>query len=453
MWFSSPFTLVVISLLGISELVSAHCVIVKAIGSENETIAGHGMGYNENGNRKSTHFDPGQLDVPVFNKKVVHHGWHHGYLGTGCGNSANSVVGWVQKHNHASWMHVANKRLGWPWPSQPTMPGGEINITGSIDHLAWLEWGQKPRKDNVNLIHGIPKVKAGGILKISVWQVNADGGGPFSCVIDYQGNAKQWEKNPNKVGHNLDLPRHNGNCLGNAHSVRPAHHPAPCEFTLTLPDNLDCKGVYGAKGDTKNICIVRCQNHAKNGPFGGCVAIQQVRPVVVEKPLVEEAPASLVVVPPQAVTVTENNVITIIKGGHTKVSTITKNGVITVTQVIKSRPPKGKVSIKTVYIKTKILPTNKPSEITKPVEPSDRPNPDQTPTEEELEAGLGGEEYDQEDIDEMKNTPITEEEKEKIQEQVEVEKEEQEKKEEGNGGTSTEDDDAAYFRKFRFHRD
>ncbi|KAK6330546.1 hypothetical protein TWF718_002746 [Orbilia javanica] len=69
------------------------------------------------------------------------------------------------------------------------------------------------------------------------------------------------------------LERRNGNCGGDKHSNR-AHHPAPCSFTVILPTDMKCTGDYGP--DIKNICIIRCQNQALNGPFGGCIAIQQV---------------------------------------------------------------------------------------------------------------------------------------------------------------------------------
>lgn len=251
-------------------------------------------------------------------------------------------------------------------------------------------------------------------------------------MIDYKGTAKGWTTQNLKV---------NTNCLGNAYSIRPSGHPGSCEIEVQLPANLKCEGSYNAK----RICIVRCQNKAENGPFGGCIPIQQLEPVV--KSVVQKKPVPVpvvktvkpVVLPPKAVTVTKNNVITVIKDGHTKVSVITKNSILTLTQVIKP-PPTTTVEIqyKTVTVETEVLPTKEATDIEEPITPTARPPADQKPTEEELEAGLGGEDYDDDVIEELKNTPITSEEKEKLQEQV---------------GQENEPADGYYKQKLRFHRD
>ena len=39
-----------------------------------------------------------------------------------------------------------------------------------------------------------------------------------------------------------------------------------------LPANMACTGT---SGNITGICMVRCQNPAQAGPFGGCVPIQQ----------------------------------------------------------------------------------------------------------------------------------------------------------------------------------
>ncbi|KAK6336930.1 hypothetical protein TWF718_009719 [Orbilia javanica] len=434
MHFSSHLTPLAIALLGASELVSAHLVFVKAVGSgDGGTIAGYGLGYDGSNKRDGGGFFPWQKDVTVFDSKVVHNKWNKNYLRTGCGVTTDSLVTQVQRVKAWEWQDVANRKAGWPWPEKDTIEGGYNDVKWGIDHQAWLEWGKKTRKDSAihqTLNSGIPKVLPGGKLTVTVWQVNQDGGGPFTCMIDYQGNGNQWTRE------NLPVTT---NCQGDAYSIRPWGGPAACEMQVTLPDDLDCKGAYTAK----NICIVRCQNKAENGPFGGCIPVQQLRPVpkpvVQAKPIPVEVvkPAKPIVLPPKPVTVTKNNVVTIIKGGHTRVSVITKNSVLTLTQVIKP-PPETKIETKYQIITLKIKPLPTKTEPVKPIKPTRRPPAHNKPTEEELEAGLGGEYYDEEVLEELKNTPITSEEKEKLQEQV---------------GQENESPDGYYDRKFRFHRD
>ncbi|KAF3132960.1 hypothetical protein TWF703_007099 [Orbilia oligospora] len=381
MHLSIPLTPLAIALLGVSELVSAHVVFVKAVGSGDESFAGYGLGYDANNKRDGGGFFPWQKDVTVFDHKVVHNKWNKKYIHTGCGVTTDSLVTQVQRVDQAGWMH----------------------------------WGKKTRFDNAikqTLKTGIPKVVPGGKVKITAWQVNQDGGGPFKCMIDYNGNANQWTTEGLPV---------TTSCQGNADSIRPWGAPAPCEIEVTLPANLNCVGKYTAQ----RICILRCQNQAHNGPFGGCIPLQQLEPTpqkVVETkkvhvPVVK--PAETVVLPPKVVTVTKDNVITIIQGGHTRVSVPTKNNIVTVTQVIE-RPPKTVVEVqeKTVVIEKQVYPTKVLTDIGRPIKPSPRPPTNKKPTEAELKAGLGGEDYDNSVIEELRNVYITDEEKQKLGKQA-----------------------------------
>ncbi|KAF3920967.1 hypothetical protein ABW20_dc0100245 [Dactylellina cionopaga] len=109
----------------------------------------------------------------------------------------------------------------------------------------------------------IPQVRAGGVLNIKFLQVNADGAGPFVCKIDYTAMATTWEST------NLTITT---NVPGDGGFLGPGYkkvHP----MVVKLPSNLKCSGSYGG---INTVCIVRCQNEAPNGPFGGCIAVQQV---------------------------------------------------------------------------------------------------------------------------------------------------------------------------------
>lgn len=46
----------------------------------------------------------------------------------------------------------------------------------------------------------------------------------------------------------------------------------PQPLNVQMPANLQCTGTVGGMN---NVCMVRCQNQALAGPFGGCVPVQQ----------------------------------------------------------------------------------------------------------------------------------------------------------------------------------
>ncbi|KAF3923693.1 hypothetical protein ABW20_dc0102079 [Dactylellina cionopaga] len=108
----------------------------------------------------------------------------------------------------------------------------------------------------------IPQVYAGGVLFMTLHQINPDGGGPYTCLIDYGGKAEKWETITLKM-------------IANVAGVKGLNPFQLKQWPLTaqLPDNMRCTGTYGG---ANKICMVRCNNEAPNGPFGGCVPIQQV---------------------------------------------------------------------------------------------------------------------------------------------------------------------------------
>ncbi|KAK6512415.1 hypothetical protein TWF481_001301 [Arthrobotrys musiformis] len=105
---------------------------------------------------------------------------------------------------------------------------------------------------------------------ITMFQQTTDGAGPYYCMLDQTGTAEKWT--------NLTVP-----------VVSPGIQGAsPCnnqnwEWPLEMPKNLKCTGEYG---QLKKICMLKCFNDAPNGPFGGCVAFQQVEsgPDMAKKP-------------------------------------------------------------------------------------------------------------------------------------------------------------------------
>ncbi|EPS38882.1 hypothetical protein H072_7368 [Dactylellina haptotyla CBS 200.50] len=117
----------------------------------------------------------------------------------------------------------------------------------------------------------IPKVTPGGFLKIDILQVNGDGAGPWVCYLDNAGKAqKPWTRlDMDTKAPYGQVPGVQGLKFLPKSNLTPIEHP----FRVFMPANLKCTGSYGGMSD---ICMVRCQNNAPNGFFGGCIAIQVV---------------------------------------------------------------------------------------------------------------------------------------------------------------------------------
>ncbi|KAF3912749.1 hypothetical protein ABW20_dc0102745 [Dactylellina cionopaga] len=133
-------------------------------------------------------------------------------------------------------------------------PNGWGAATGSINVDAWTSKMAQSKT--------IPQVYPGGILYMKVHQINPDGGGPYICQIDFAGKGDKWESQPLQMLANVD-----GQGGLNPFKLR--------QWTIMaqLPKDLTCSGSYGG---ADNICMVRCNNEAANGPFGGCIPIQLV---------------------------------------------------------------------------------------------------------------------------------------------------------------------------------
>ncbi|KAF4546418.1 Cas1 domain-containing hypothetical protein [Lasiodiplodia theobromae] len=107
----------------------------------------------------------------------------------------------------------------------------------------------------------LPQVSPGGQLQMTLHQVNSDGAGPYTCMIDPTGTGTQWTQI--NVAQNVPGSRRGRNRDGEA-----------TDFSLVadMPAGMSCTGTVA--GQT-NVCMVRCQNPARAGPFGGCVPVQQ----------------------------------------------------------------------------------------------------------------------------------------------------------------------------------
>ncbi|RPD63022.1 hypothetical protein L226DRAFT_565196 [Lentinus tigrinus ALCF2SS1-7] len=110
---------------------------------------------------------------------------------------------------------------------------------------------------------GLPTIPSNGTLTLGMFQVNADGGGPFNAEINTDATGKSWQaievlSQPPGVNGIL----HNG--------------PANSTITVAIPSNVTCTGA-------NNACVIRFNNGGPDsgslangaGPFGGCVAVAQ----------------------------------------------------------------------------------------------------------------------------------------------------------------------------------
>lgn len=105
----------------------------------------------------------------------------------------------------------------------------------------------------------LPQVTAGGELTMTLHQVNGDGAGPYTCMINADGTGTKWENI--QVTQNVDGRR------GNNRQGAKTDHP----LAAAIPAGQECTGSVAGED---NVCLVRCQNQAAAGPFGGVVPVQ-----------------------------------------------------------------------------------------------------------------------------------------------------------------------------------
>lgn len=106
----------------------------------------------------------------------------------------------------------------------------------------------------------LPQVTAGGMLMMTLHQVNGDGAGPYIAMIDATGTGTQWA--PATVATNVD---------GNARGRNNANAMMDLPLNVAIPANQTCTGTVAGQS---NVCMVRVQNPARAGPFGGCIPVQ-----------------------------------------------------------------------------------------------------------------------------------------------------------------------------------
>ncbi|KAG0147980.1 hypothetical protein CROQUDRAFT_42082 [Cronartium quercuum f. sp. fusiforme G11] len=193
-------------LIGVAVLfehAKAHLALVAMMGETNG-LTGKGYGILDGTPRDGTARDPFQLDTAVIREGDIMNG-----IASPCGR---------------------------------TLIGGPIDMDKALEKA----------EDG-----GLPDVGKEGMIRLVAHQVNADGGGPYSCAVDYTASGNNFEP----VDMEVNLPGQNGR--SDARSI-------DLPIVAKMPPGATCTG--GADGQT---CLVRCLNGAKAGPFGGCMAFTQ----------------------------------------------------------------------------------------------------------------------------------------------------------------------------------
>ncbi|KAL4263485.1 hypothetical protein AB1N83_006171 [Pleurotus pulmonarius] len=102
---------------------------------------------------------------------------------------------------------------------------------------------------------GLPAVFADGSVQMTLHQVNADGAGPYTCVVSADATGQDFVS----MAITTQVPGRNSQSNAKA---------TPFPLVAQMPSGIICTG--GPNGDA---CLVRCRNAAIAGPFGGCVAV------------------------------------------------------------------------------------------------------------------------------------------------------------------------------------
>ncbi|EPS35942.1 hypothetical protein H072_10574 [Dactylellina haptotyla CBS 200.50] len=235
--------------------VSGHAAFTTVIGDADQKIIGNALGYNATLPRDGNNQMPFQDDTTVFNNPIVPategslwHGKPRMWWSSGCGSSIGTLNKFYETDRAYKY-------------STPKMNADQRNKQYyQYPARALIEW----RKLTYEMAKGkrLPKATANGWLRITVHQITPSGAGPYKCRIDSMGSASIW-------GEWLKIPDEN-NVPGSVEdkSINPGGILQDFPLTVPIPADLKCTGVYG---EARNVCMMRCENFAADGPFGGCV--------------------------------------------------------------------------------------------------------------------------------------------------------------------------------------
>ncbi|KAK6526531.1 hypothetical protein TWF694_005114 [Orbilia ellipsospora] len=262
--------------LAMAPQVSAHCKIISAWGDNNRAQGSRGTGMCVDPAiplGQGTQ-NPFQYDVTVFSDPIVppgpgHPNWgKRHWVSEGCGATISTLNRYHSKADPKNWATASDYQKNWWWYMGFIPSGAPEAFVQTLSETT----------NAVNSGH-VPQCNVGGWLRMMVYQVNDDGAGPFRCRIDKDGNGKYGDWlyiNPGENPPPGDVNQKSVYAWGNYQQ-----HP----LVANIPLNQECNIQIGKM---KNICIMRCENFAANGPFGGCVPFQLMngpqKPTVTQKP-------------------------------------------------------------------------------------------------------------------------------------------------------------------------
>ncbi|KAF3078837.1 hypothetical protein TWF569_010275 [Orbilia oligospora] len=265
------------AILASVQQVSAHCRFYMPFGDYNPQKTGGIIGHFDDIAIKDHghHQHPGQWDVAVFSDPVIPATWEspfkhipRKYTPQGCGASLGSLFAYyvAKRPTEFSPANLEGHPDMWRHRNYhffmaPTPAGGFNQVKYWVQNL------------EINLWKRMAQSTPGGWLSIRVHQVNEDGAGPFRCRFDQTGTGEHFgpwahvlEQPPGEIAHQSRLYATNNRI----HFLK-----------VAVPKDIKCAGQYGT---AKNICLMRCENYAANGPFGGCAVFQVVYPEPKIKP-------------------------------------------------------------------------------------------------------------------------------------------------------------------------
>ncbi|OAA52726.1 cell surface protein (Mas1) [Beauveria brongniartii RCEF 3172] len=111
---------------------------------------------------------------------------------------------------------------------------------------------------------GMPTADSDGVVSMVYLQINQDGAGPLTAMVDGTSGGTQ-NSAFQKAEVTQDVP---GLGIGGLSLATKTNFP----LKVKMPAGMTCEGTVGG---VKNVCIVRVRNSAAAGPFGGSAAFTQ----------------------------------------------------------------------------------------------------------------------------------------------------------------------------------
>ncbi|KAF3923133.1 hypothetical protein ABW20_dc0107630 [Dactylellina cionopaga] len=233
------------ALLAFTSQVSGQATFPKVIGDADPEAVGSALGYEPDAPRDGSDKLPFHRDVAVFSSPMIAPtdgtlwaGKPRIWFSMGCGSTLG-VLNHYYSTNDAYSAEYAK-----------ASPEQKSKAFYQFPARALLDW----RKLTTEMARNkkIPKATAGGNLKITVHEINHDGAGPYRCRIDSLGTAIHW-------GSWVTIP--------DGANVPGDDKTDDYTLTISIPEDQKCAGTYEG---IQNVCMLRCENQAKAGPFGGC---------------------------------------------------------------------------------------------------------------------------------------------------------------------------------------